>query len=186
MRKPKGKAPVQQSTANTKPADAAARSGAVSRPPGTEVGPQSPSQGPPAGLDQARHAAAQATAHQAEVLEKGIFPAFMASALNLDRHVGTTAYHTYLANIMRELGDPSDPIERMLISQLCLVHFRVAQLHSGAGTATGLEATKVLNSVAARMLGEMRRTALTLAAYRTSAVPKQQKKAQLKLLKAAQ
>ncbi len=164
MRKPKDMAPGRQTMASTKPATADARPGAASRPPGAEVGPQSPSQVPPVGLDQARHAAAQARAQQAELLEKGIFPAFMASALNLDRHVGTTAYHAFLEGVMRDLGDPTDPIERMLVQQLCLVHFRVAQLHSGAGTATGLEATRVLNSVVARMLGEMRRTALALEA----------------------
>lgn len=110
----------------------------------------------------------------------------MASALNLDKYFDTGAYRTYLAGVMRDLGNPTDPVERMLIEQLCIAHFRVAQLHAGAGQAQGLEATKLLNTVAARMLGEMRRTALSLKAYRTSAAPTQQQKSQLKLFKAAQ
>lgn len=143
-------------------------------------------QAPPPGLDEARHAAAQRTAHQANVLREGAFSALLATALNLDKHFDTGAYRVYLAGVMRDLGDPKDPIERMLIEQLCLAHFRVAQLHGAAGQANGLEGMKILNSVAARMLGEMRRTALGLKAYRTSAAPAGQAKTQLKLLKAAQ
>ena len=41
-------------------------------------------------------------------------------------------------------------------------------------------------SVAARMLGEMRRTALCLKAYRTTAAPAKSEKAQVKLFKEAQ
>jgi hypothetical protein len=110
----------------------------------------------------------------------------MASALNLDRFFDSNAYRIYLASVMRDLGDPKDPIERMLVEQLCLAHFRVAQLHGAAGQAHGLEGIKLLNSVAARMLGELRRTALSLKAYRTTAAPTQHRTDQLKLLKAAQ
>jgi hypothetical protein len=120
------------------------------------------------------------------VLREGLFATYMATALNMDKFFDARAYRIYLANVMRDLGDPKDPIERMLIEQLCLAHFRVAQLHGAAGQANGLEGTKLLNTVAARMLGEMRRTALSLKAYRTTAMPTNRQKAQLKLFKAAQ
>jgi len=141
---------------------------------------------PPAGLDPARHAAAQRAAHQAEVLREGAFPALMATGLALDKFFDASAYKVYLQGVMRDSGDPTDPIERMLIEQLCLAHFRVAQLQGAAGQASGLEGMKLLNTVAARMLGEMRRTALRLKAYRTTVVPTNRQKAQLRLLKAAQ
>jgi hypothetical protein len=143
-------------------------------------------QEPPAGLDETRHAAAQRAAHGGEVLREGVFSALMATSLALDKFFDTNAYRVYLAGVMRDLGDPKDPIERMLIEQLCLAHFRVAQLHGAAGQANGLEGMKLLNTVAARMLGEMRRTALSLKAYRTTAVPTNRQKVQLKLFKAAQ
>ncbi|VTT99523.1 unnamed protein product [Gemmataceae bacterium] len=150
-------------------------------------GPAAPvTQEPPAGLNEAHQAAVQRSAHGGEVLREGLFATFMATALNLDKFFDARAYRIYLANVLRDLGDPKDPIERMLIEQLCLAHFRVAQLHGAAGQANGLEGTKLLNTVTARMLGEMRRTALSLKAYRTTAVPTNRQKAELKLFKAAQ
>ena len=140
---------------------------------------------PPAGLDPAKQAAAQTTAHQAEVLREGVFPALMASAVGLDQYIDTAAYRTYLAGIMADLGDPRDPIERMLVEQICMAHFRTAQLHARAAGAEGVEAVKILNSVTARLLGEVRRTALALAVYRTT-VPAAQRRDRFKLLKAAE
>lgn len=106
-------------------------------------------QEPPDGLNEAHHAAVQRSAHGGEVLREGLFATFMATALNLDKFFDARAYRIYLANVMRDLGDPKDPIERMLIEQLCLAHFRVAQLHGVAGQANGLEGTKLLNTVTA-------------------------------------
>jgi hypothetical protein len=143
------------------------------------------SEEPQPGLDRARHTAAQRAAHQAEVLKDGAFPAFMASALGLDRHIEATAYRVYLGRVLKDLGDPADPIERMLVEQLCMAHFRTAQLHVGAGQAQGAEAVKLYNAIAARMLGEMRRTALALKAYRTGVPAGQPRGATLKLFKAA-
>jgi hypothetical protein len=154
----------------------------TTRPSNTGPAPQMP----PPGLDEARHAAAQRSAHGGEVLREGVFPALMATSLALDKFFDSNAYRVYLAGVMRDLGDPKDPIERMLIEQLCLAHFRVAQLHGAAGQASGLEGMKLLNTVAARMLGDMRRTALSLKAYRTTAVPTNSEKSQVKLFKAAQ
>ncbi|VTT98779.1 unnamed protein product [Gemmataceae bacterium] len=148
--------------------------------------PKTETEAPPPGLDESRHAAAQRAAQGGEVLRHNVFAAFMATSLALDKFFDANAYRVYLAGVMRDLGDPKDPIERMLIEQLCLAHFRVGQLHGAAGQANGLEGTKLLNSVAARMLGEMRRTALSLKAYRTTATPTNHQKDQLKLFKAAQ
>lgn len=149
-------------------------------------GPATPAaEAPPPGLDAARHAAAQRIAHQANALREGAFPALMATAVGLDRYFDTAAYRVYLGRVLKDLGDPADPIERMLIEQLCLAHFRTAQLHAGAGQAQGAEAVKAYNAVAARMLGELRRTALALKAYRTG-VPAGESRATLKLFKAAQ
>jgi hypothetical protein len=139
---------------------------------------------PPPGLDAARHAAAQRAAHQAEVLGAAVFPALMASALGLDGQVGPTGYKVYLERLLREAGSPEDPIEAMLLQQLALAHFRIGQLHASAGHAPGAEAAKIYNAGAARLLGEFRRTALALRAYR-SRVPEGRPE-NVKLFKAAQ
>jgi hypothetical protein len=73
----------------------------------------------------------------------------------------------------------------MLLEQLALAHFRVGQLHAAAGGAQGAEAAKALNAAAARLLGEFRRTALALRAYRTR-VPEGRPQADLRVYRAAQ
>lgn len=142
-------------------------------------------QAPPPGLDEARHAAAQRAAHGAEGLRQGVFPALMATALNLDRFFDANAYKIYLANVLRDLGEPADPLEQLLVEQACLLHFRAAQVHASAGQANGLEATRLLNAAAARLVGELRRTVLSVKAYR-SATPAKSEKARVRLFKAAQ
>ena len=137
------------------------------------------------GLNAARHAKNQKHAFQADLLAEGIFPSLMAAALRLDSHIETAAYRVYLTRVFQDLGDPTDPIERMLVEQITLAHFRVAQLHAAAGQARGNESAKLLNGVAARLLGELRRTALGLKAYRSGA-PVEKSQAKLRLYKAAQ
>ena len=140
---------------------------------------------PPPGLDAARHARAQRTSHQAEVIRKGVFPSLMATALAFDNLFEAPAYKTVLEQVLREAGDPDDPVAVMMVQQLVLAHFRIAQLHASAGQAQGLEGIKILNSAAARMLGEFRRTALALRAY-CGRVPEGRPEKDLKLFKAAQ
>jgi hypothetical protein len=139
----------------------------------------------PPGLDDTRHEAAQRAAAQAEFLRTGMIPALMATATSLDKFVETAAYKVYLEDVVRESGNATDPIERMLIEQLAIAHFRIADLQAKAGKAEGVESTKLLNTVASRMLGEFRRTALALQVYR-SHLPKGKRAENLKILKMAQ
>ena len=121
---------------------------------------------PKPGLNDSRHRAAQRAASQAEGLQKTLVPGYMATALGLDNLFESAAYKLFLENILKDSGDPSDPIERMLIEQLTFAHLRIAQLQSLAGTAKAHEAIKLLNASASRLLGEFRRTALAVRAYR--------------------
>src|SRR5262245_60211084 len=127
----------------------------------------------------------QRAARQAEALRQAIFPSCMAVALGLDGQVGPSGYRAYLAQLLKDTGDPTDPIEHMLTEQLALAHFRIAQLHADAGQARGVEAAKIYNSLAARMLGEFRRTALALRVYRTR-LPEGKPAERLKVFKMAQ
>ena len=109
----------------------------------------------------------------------------MASALGLDNLFESKAYKVYLERLIEDAGSPTDPIERMLLEQLALAHFRIGQFHVNAGLAEGIEAVKIYNSVAARMLGEFRRTALALRVYQAD-VPKGKAENKLKIHKLAQ
>jgi hypothetical protein len=144
-----------------------------------------PATSPPPGLDPARHAATRRAARGAEVLREGAFAALMASALDLGQFFEGPAFRLYLARVLEEAGSPTDPIEKMLVEQTCLAHFRVAQLHVAAGQAQGVEAAKAYSAAAARLLGELPRTALALRAYRVR-VPEGEPATRLKAFRAAQ
>jgi hypothetical protein len=75
-------------------------------------------------------------------------------------------YQLYLASFLAEAGAPADPIERMLLEQLALAHHVVGRLHAHAGTRGGLGECTAYHAAAARLMGEFRRTALALKAYR--------------------
>lgn len=153
-----------------------------SPPPGSEGEPHAAA--PSVGLDAAKHAKSQRTAQGAELLREGIFPALMASALGLDSYVETPAFRVFLQRLMEDLGNPQDPIEKMLAEQLALAHFRIAQLHIGAGQAKSHEAVKLYNTVCARMLGEFRRSCLALRALRVPSTV-ETKSTRVKLFKMA-
>ena len=144
------------------------------------------SRAPAPGLDDARHAAAQKAAHGAEVLKQNLFASLMAGALSLDRcGIETSAFKVYLQRFLDDLGDPTDPIERMMAEQVALAHFRIAQLHVGAAESNSLEAIKLYNATASRLMGEFRRTCIALHLMRSRPGASDAKN-RLKVFKAAQ
>ena len=144
-----------------------------------------PASKPAAGLDAAQHAAAQRAAHQADGLRTCVIPAMMASAFPALAKFSAAAFKVHLEQTLADLGNPTDPVERMLIEQLVLAHFRVAQLHVDAGYCKGAEGMKLYTAATARLLGEFRRTALALRAYGTT-TPENRSEKSVKLFKAAQ
>lgn len=118
-------------------------------------------------------------------MRTSLFPALVADALGYDNLFDSAAYKVYLERLLDDAGNPGDPVERMMLEQLALAHFRIGQLQVSAGKSKGTEATKLYNSAASRLLGEFRRTALALRAYRTRQ-PEARPEKNLKLFKAAQ
>lgn len=118
--------------------------------------------GSPPGLDAQRHAASQRHAHHAELIRDKVFPTLMATALSLHGAIEPGAFQVYLQRLREDAGNPTDPIQCMLIEQVCLAHFRIGQLHARAAEAETVDAIKALTAATARLLGEMRRTALAL------------------------
>jgi hypothetical protein len=109
----------------------------------------------------------------------------MASAFPALAQFSAAGFKVHLEQTLADLGNPTDPVERMLIEQLVLAHFRIAQLHVDAGYCKHAEGMKLYTAATARLLGEFRRTALALRAYGTT-TPESRSKKNLKLYKAAQ
>jgi len=79
----------------------------------------------------------------------------------------------YRNNLLAATGQPTDPIEVMLVEQLMLAHHRIGVLHIRAAEAATPERAALYNAAAVRLMGEFRKTSLALREYRTPVVPKQ-------------
>jgi hypothetical protein len=126
---------------------------------------------PPPGLDGNEHAAAQRRAAKAEIIRDKFICTTLRSAfpgIELD----VTDYRNYLDELLADAGVGTDPVQRMLVEQFGFAHLRLSLLQSQATVAKSLDAHKVLNGACARLLGELRRTALTIAELkRTGTAP---------------
>src|SRR5579885_2935475 len=104
---------------------------------------------------------------QAGLLSNGMFAVLTASALGLDQYVDAVGYKLHWEQFLEEAGNPTDPVERILLQQLYLCHFRAAVLHSRAENNRGSEVTRMFNDSAARLSAECRKIALALKEYRS-------------------
>jgi hypothetical protein len=114
---------------------------------------------------------AEVTASRAMFLKSGVFASQMSTTIQLDKSFDPAAFHAYLDQLMIDTGSPTDPVERILIEQIAMAHLRVGDLSVLASGARGDEPIKILNSATARLIGEVRKTALALAAYRERKQP---------------
>jgi hypothetical protein len=119
----------------------------------------------PAGLDDAGHAAVQRSAQNADILQRSYIPACMATALGMSQF-DVHACRAYLDRFVADAGGTKDSVERVLLEGLAFANLRLADLQSNAAQAKSMEAAKAYTSAAARLLGEIRRTALSLRVYR--------------------
>jgi hypothetical protein len=91
------------------------------------------------------------------------------SAMVGEQVLGLYGAKAVLDTIKAEAGRPADPIERMMIEQFSLAHHRLAILNANATNAKAPECVRVYNAAASRLLGELRRMALAIKAYREPA-----------------
>jgi hypothetical protein len=91
--------------------------------------------------------------------------AAMAPAL---KGIDPQAYMLYHDRLLADCGGPSDPIEVMLIEELSLAHFSLGLLFAKTSNAGKVEAVGIYAGAAARLMGEVRRSALALQAYRAA------------------
>ena len=80
--------------------------------------------------------------------------------------VGPPGTKLLVAGYLAEARKSTDPVERMVLEQMVLVHHRLCRLHVEAAGAQSLEQARVLNGAAARLTAELRRLVLAIRAYR--------------------
>jgi hypothetical protein len=76
----------------------------------------------------------------------------------------------YRDGLVADAGNPSDPVEVMLLETLALAHLNAGRLlcRSVEAEAVDVEVARKYGAMATAMVGELRRTALALAAYRAA------------------
>ena len=76
------------------------------------------------------------------------------------------AFRIYRDSLLCESGNPTDPIERMLIEQLAMAHFNIGRLHIRSCSVEVPKLALAFADAATRLLGEFRRCTLALEDYR--------------------
>ena len=77
------------------------------------------------------------------------------------------AFKKYRDRLLADCGNPTDPIEVMMIEQIALAHMNIGRLQFNSATAKSIEAARAYGSMATQLLGEFRRTALAVKSYRS-------------------
>ena len=103
---------------------------------------------------------------QASVVKRGITPTALAMVLDMENMIGAAGCRVYLDDLVKDSGNPVDPVEIMLLEQTAMCHIFSMKLQSKASGAEGTEAIELYLSGAARLSGEFRKTALALKEYR--------------------
>jgi hypothetical protein len=117
-------------------------------------------------LTAAHLAALKKAKHEADIIKEAVFPAALASAVPLGNVTGPAGWKLYRDRLLEEAGSPTDPIERMMVEQLAMAHFRIGQLHTRVAEARTVDEAKAYSAAATRLTGEFRRLALALKSYR--------------------
>ena len=103
---------------------------------------------------------------QASVVKRGITPTALAMVLDMENMIGAAGCRVYLDDLVKDSGNPVDPVEIMLLEQLAMCHQYSIQMQALSKKAEGVEAIELYLSGAARLSGEFRKTALALKEYR--------------------
>lgn len=76
------------------------------------------------------------------------------------------AFDVYLNQTLEAAGQPTDPILRMLIEQYVAANHKIGRLNRMSAIATSVEVARAYDASSVALLGEMRRLALSIKAYR--------------------
>ena len=104
---------------------------------------------------------------QAMTVRDAVIPALMQTAIAPAGSIDGTTARGYRDQLLQDMGDPTDALERMLIEQAALAHVMTMQLHASTAMAKTPEGAGVYAAAAARLMAELRRTILAVREYRT-------------------
>jgi len=79
------------------------------------------------------------------------------------------SYRRLVEQELAAAGNPTDPLERMLVEQAIMAHATIARLYFDAGVTTDADQRIELLSTVPRLAAELRRTVLAVSEYRDSA-----------------
>jgi hypothetical protein len=100
---------------------------------------------------------------QVNAIRRGLLPSTMVDLFGTNSCLGDVkAWRKYLDDVMRDAGDPTDPVEIMLLEQVTLLHTRAIQLQTNAAQATGSASCELYTRAAVRLVTEMRKIAIAL------------------------
>lgn len=120
-------------------------------------------------------AASAAHRPEARLIEEGFPAVFLGTIVQngIKHQLSPAAFKSYLDKIIEDSGSPTDPVERQFLEQLVWAHFRIGELHVQSAVEKAPDVAVALNTAAAKLMGEHRKTGLALREYRSPVVTRQ-------------
>ena len=134
---------------------------------------KTPENSRPKSLTAAAHAAGEFN-RDAEIVSEMSAAGTLAVVIgkSLQNAVRPAGFKVYRDQVLKAGGDPSDPLESMLLEQVMIAHHRILSLHAEAARAETSEMIEVLNAAATKLTAEMRRLCLAVREYRADRAEK--------------
>ncbi len=108
--------------------------------------------------------------HFAGHLKESSVPLFLSATLGrVLPQIDLLAYKLYRDKILADCGNPTDPIEVILVEQIVMAHLITGHLQVRGANTESIESAGVYLGAAARLTGELRRTAVALQSFRIAA-----------------
>ncbi len=92
---------------------------------------------------------------------------YVAIACSLSDSITPAAFKVYRDRLLQDAGNPTDPIEIMLIEQIAMAHFHIGRLHLRSCSTEHHKLATAYADAATRLLGEFRRCTLALEDFRS-------------------
>ena len=111
------------------------------------------------------------SAQQAQLVRDCVLPGLMSVAISPKAQIDGATARGYRDELLREMGSPSDALERMLIEQAAVGNVMVMQLHALAAQSGNAVEAGIFVTAAARLMAELRRMILAVRQYRAPLSP---------------